>query len=241
MFYSILMFLVWVLGIIVALFLFFWALAFVLRLPFFSIKAQNFIAKVCFPILIFFMRIKTIVVGRENIPELYPKGYCIVSNHQSAYDIGALVAQFPDPVAFIAKKELRQIPFLGSWMITIGCLFIDRSNMRQSLDTITRLGSQKVRDGQPMIIFPEGTRNRQNKLGKFRPGSLRMATEAKAPIVPVTMVNSFMAWRGYPFKSQTVTMHVHPIIPYETYKDMKITELCDMIEDIIASSLPNEE
>ncbi|AHM55589.1 1-acyl-sn-glycerol-3-phosphate acyltransferase PlsC [Peptoclostridium acidaminophilum DSM 3953] len=127
------------------------------------------------------------VQGQENIPS--ERAVVFVSNHQSNFDIPILLGCIDKPKAFIAKIELKKLPVISSWMEKMGCIFMDRNDARQSLKSISS-GSENVKKGYSMVIFPEGTRSEDGKLREFKPGSLKLATKAKAPIVPVTIIGS---------------------------------------------------
>ena len=125
---------------------------------------------------------KMSVSGRENIPR--SGGVCFVSNHGSIFDILLLLAYAGRPIGFIAKKELLLIPFLNMWISVLGGLFIDRKNVRSAIRTINK-GIARIKSGGAMIVFPEGHRSRGKGLLPFHPGSLKLATQAEAVIVPV--------------------------------------------------------
>jgi 1-acyl-sn-glycerol-3-phosphate acyltransferase len=135
---------------------------------------------------------KLTVTGREHIPS--KGGVCFVCNHGSIFDIVLILALVGRPVGFIAKKELARIPFLNLWILLIGGLFIDRKSDRKSIkraiNTINE-GIRRIESGGAMIIFPEGTRSKGQGLLPFRPGALKLATQAKAPIVPMTIIGSY--------------------------------------------------
>ncbi|MCL2442695.1 MAG: 1-acyl-sn-glycerol-3-phosphate acyltransferase [Treponema sp.] len=128
------------------------------------------------------------VSGRENIPR--KNGICFVSNHCGFFDIVLLLAYCGRPFGFVAKKELLLIPFLNIWIFLLGGLFIDRKNVRKAIRTINK-GIRRIKSGGGMIIFPEGHRSKGRGLLPFHPGSLKLATEAKAPIVPVAISGSY--------------------------------------------------
>ena len=131
---------------------------------------------------------KLSVLGRENIPR--GQGICFVSNHGSIFDIVLLLAYAGRPIGFVAKKELLLIPFLNMWISILGGLFIDRKNLRKALRTIKK-GVGRIKNGGAMLIFPEGHRSRGQGLLPFHPGSLKLATQAEAPIVPVAIAGSY--------------------------------------------------
>ena len=128
------------------------------------------------------------VSGRENIPR--SGGVCFVSNHGSIFDIVLLLAYAGRPIGFVAKKELLLIPFLNMWISVLGGLFIDRKNVRSAIRTINK-GIARIRSGGAMIVFPEGHRSRGQGLLPFHPGSLKLATQAEAVIVPVALAGTY--------------------------------------------------
>ena len=125
------------------------------------------------------------VIGKENIP-LDERRICFVSNHQSYADIPLLVSYIPILAGFVAKQELTRIPILNSWMKALGCVFIDRSSARSSIKAIFD-GVASIKAGHPLFIFPEGTRSKSREFGEFKAGSLKLATRAKAIIIPITI------------------------------------------------------
>jgi len=131
---------------------------------------------------------KVTVTGKENIPK--KGGVCFVSNHCGYFDIVLLLAYCGRPFGFIAKKELVFVPFLNIWIFMVGGLFIDRSSLRKAVRTINK-GVQRIKSGGGMIIFPEGHRSKGRGLLPFHPGSLKLATMAGAPIVPVAIEGSY--------------------------------------------------
>jgi len=128
------------------------------------------------------------IAGKENIPQ--KGGVCFVSNHTGFFDIVLIFAGCGRPVGFMAKKELGYIPFLNCWIYMIGGQFIDRGSVRKALRAINK-GVERIKSGGGMIIFPEGHRSKGKGLLPFRPGSLRLATMANAPIVPVALEGSY--------------------------------------------------
>ncbi|MDR0503143.1 MAG: 1-acyl-sn-glycerol-3-phosphate acyltransferase [Treponema sp.] len=130
---------------------------------------------------------KTTVVGIENVPK--KGGVCFISNHGSYFDIALLLAYCSRQIGFIAKKELGWIPFLNCWIYMVGGLFIDRSTVRKAFNTINK-GVKMIKSGGCMIIFPEGHRSKGQGLLPFHAGSLKLATMAHAPIIPVAIDGS---------------------------------------------------
>jgi len=128
------------------------------------------------------------VKGLDNIPR--NSSVCFVSNHDGYFDIVLLVAYCNRPFGFIAKKELVFVPFINLWIFLLGGLFIDRVNVRKAISTINK-GVRRIKAGSGMVIFPEGHRSKGRGLLPFHPGSLKLATSAGAPIVPVVIKGSY--------------------------------------------------
>jgi len=136
--------------------------------------------------------IKVKVIGMENIPE--DENVLFVSNHQSNFDIPILLKSLNKRVSFIAKEEIKKMPFIGGWMEIQKCVFIKRDDPRQAVKAINK-GAKFIENGQAMVIFPEGTRSEDGNLNEFKAGSFKLAVKSKAKIIPITINGSINAMR----------------------------------------------
>jgi 1-acyl-sn-glycerol-3-phosphate acyltransferase len=129
------------------------------------------------------------------------KIYIIVCNHQSMFDIPILAYYFAKlHVRYIAKKELgRRIPAISVRLRNDGSALIDRSNPRQALPEIKRLGQRMQSQKFSVVLFPEGTRARQGVLKEFRPAGLSVLLKEtpEAEIIPAAIDGS---WQIAAFK-----------------------------------------
>jgi 1-acyl-sn-glycerol-3-phosphate acyltransferase len=116
------------------------------------------------------------------------KAYVFVSNHQSIYDIPILFWSLPFQLRIIAKASLGQFPFLGWHLRRTGHMLVDRS--RPDRARIFAWASRLMSDGLSLIVFPEGTRSRDGRVGRFKGGSFFLALQAGLPIVPISVVGS---------------------------------------------------
>lgn len=176
------------------------------------------------------------MIGLENIPDT--KGILFVSNHQSNFDILSLLAYLGVPKGFVAKTELGKIPMLSDWMKRIHCLFMDRNDIKQSAAIIIE-GIKQLKQGINMVIFPEGTRGKNGVAGDFKAGSFKLATKAKAPIVPITIDGTYKIMEGNKnmIKPAEVNIYVHkPIYTAELSKE-ELNELPQRVEEIVKSKL----
>ncbi|MGL4873172.1 MAG: lysophospholipid acyltransferase family protein [Clostridium sp.] len=124
------------------------------------------------------------IKGMENIPK---ETCAFVGNHQSILDIPVLkMALRNKTIGFVAKKEALEYPILGFWIKNTNCVPLDRDNPREAIKVITR-GAEYIKEGYNMVIFPEGTRSKDGQVHEFKKGSTKLATKAKAPVVPFSI------------------------------------------------------
>ncbi|MCK8828214.1 1-acyl-sn-glycerol-3-phosphate acyltransferase [Natroniella acetigena] len=178
------------------------------------------------------------VLGVEKIPD---RPVLFVVNHQGAFDIPLLLGYIKYPKSFIAKWELRYLPIINLWMKKMSCIFIKRSDFRQTLKAFKNAG-QVFEKGQSLVIFPEGTRSRSAKLNKFKRGSLKIALRENVPIVPVTINNSYQINNGEGLLSAA---EVELIISDPIYVDKLSKEEKDdltvQVREVIANNLKSNE
>ena len=175
------------------------------------------------------------VINPQNLPEKGPVVY--VSNHQSYADILALLHVIKHQTGFIAKDELAGIPVFSKWIKRIGSLFILRGDVRESLKTISE-GADMIKDGYSLVIFPEGTRSRGGAIAEFKPGSLKLATKAKATIVPLSIDGSYRMYEetGSINKDVTIRITVHEPVDTALLDRKEQAELAQRLEKIIKTT-----
>ena len=171
------------------------------------------------------------VLGEENIPA---GPVLFVSNHEGNFDIPMLLGKVKKPFGFISKIEVQKIPLVSKWMEVMNCVFMDRNDRRQSIKAI-RKGISIIKEGHSIVVFPEGTRSKGGPIAEFKAGSLRLATDAKAPIVPITIhgTSSIMEKNKGWIKPGKVTISILPAITCEQYEDMDGQTLTKLVQDKI--------
>lgn len=130
--------------------------------------------------------VQVAVSGAEHIPD---GPVIFMSNHQSSFDILALLAAMPRRINWIAKKELFDIPFFGSSMRRGGYIPLDRSDGRKALKSVDE-AADAIRQGKSVVMFPEGTRTEDGRLLPFKRGGFILARKAAVPVIPVTINGS---------------------------------------------------
>lgn len=172
----------------------------------------------------------------QYLPQNGPVVY--VANHQSYADILVFLNITKHQIGFIAKEELTKIPMFSSWTTRIESLFIKRGDARASLMTINE-GADMLRNGYSLVIFPEGTRSRSGRMGEFKQGSLKLATRAKAVVVPVTLNGTYKVFEetGKISKGQRVEAVIHEPIDTSKLDRKEQSELSGRLEEIVRSGL----
>lgn len=145
-------------------------------------KIAQTIVRWVFTFVLFISGCKKTIIGVERIPTDTPVMYA--ANHRSFYDIILAYSTVPNQTAFVSKMEIKRMPCVAQWMYFLNCLFMDRGDVKQNLNTIlAAIGL--VKEGYSIYIAPEGTRNATDTLLDFKEGSMKIATKGKCPIIPV--------------------------------------------------------
>ena len=184
-------------------------------------------------------RVKIDVHGKEHIPT--DQSFVFFPNHQGLFDVLAIIEACDVPFSVVAKKEVKDVPFLKQVFMIMKAKIMDREDVRQSLQVILDV-TQEVKNGRNYLIFPEGTRSKRgNQVGEFKGGSFKCAVKAKAPIVPVALLNAFEPFDRNSIAPVTVQVHFLEPIPYETYQGMKTTEIAEIVKTRIEETIAEYE
>ncbi len=155
------------------------------------------------------LRIDYRVLGAENIPQTP----CVVlCKHQSAWE--TIVLQYIFKLAsYVYKKELHWLPFFGWGLAMLPFVGIDRGAGKDALVQVATRGKQRLAEGYPVVIFPEGTRVAPGTKKRYKIGGAYLAVQAGVPAVPVAL-NSGEFWRRQAFikRPGTVTLSIGPAI-----------------------------
>jgi 1-acyl-sn-glycerol-3-phosphate acyltransferase len=175
--------------------------------------------------------------GMGNLPRNETVVLC--ANHPSAMDIWILLASLPIQFVFVAKRPLFRIPFLGWHLRRSGHIPVDRESAHKSFESLDKAAEQ-IRSGRPVVLFPEGTRNREGVLGSFKKGSFYLAIKAGVPIIPVTIIGSRALLRpdSILVYSGQVSMVIHPQIATAGLTFADVEALSSRVRAQIASRLP---
>lgn len=174
------------------------------------------------------------VDGLQHIPE---GPVLIASNHEGNFDIPVLIGALEKPFGFIAKVEIKKVPVLSAWMEAINCVFIDRKNREKSTDSIMA-GVELLKNGNSLVIFPEGTRSKGGPVGLFKAGGFRLAKDSGVPIVPISIQGTADVFEknGRLVKPAKIKVIISPPVYCRQYKDKDPISLAEEIREVIIQS-----
>jgi 1-acyl-sn-glycerol-3-phosphate acyltransferase len=179
---------------------------------------------------------KVRIVGREKIDRKVR--YVMVSNHASGADIMVLFKLFAD-FKWVAKKGLFIIPFIGWNMMLNRYIPIERSKGRSKMKMMDK-AVESIRNGNSVMIFPEGTRTRDGNLQPFKSGAFRLALETQSPILPIAIKGTYHAIKKGGLrvhKNYNIRAVVLDPIPYADFRDLEVIAITRKVHDLILEEL----
>lgn len=127
----------------------------------------------------------------ENVERIDPnQRYILVANHYSYLDIPCIVAAVPQPIRFMAKVSLFQIPIFGWALARAGFIPIDRKNRRTAVKSFD-LAADRIRKGNTIVIFPEEGRSKTREMRPFQRGAFLLALKSEKTIVPIAIDSTY--------------------------------------------------
>lgn len=172
----------------------------------------------------------------HGLEHLEPRtSYVFLSSHQSYMDIPAMLGYLPVQLRIAAKKPLFRIPFMGWHLSRAGHIPIDRSSTQNAVMSM-RKAAAYIRRGICAFVFPEGTRSPDGALHAFKKGGFKLAVQAGAPIVPVTILGSrqVLPKNSIIFRPGPIDMYVDKPIPTAGLKDEDLEGLMREVRAAIA-------
>lgn len=151
---------------------------------------------------------KVEVIGKENVPD--KGGYIVASNHQSYWDPVLIAVFLKGKYCFMAKKELFRNKLFGWFITMLGAFPVERgSGDSAPLDEAV----SRIKSGKIFVIFPEGTRSLNGKLGRGRSGVSVIAGMSGADLLPYAI-----KYDGRPKFRSKVSIRIGKLIPAEEIK-----------------------
>lgn len=165
------------------------------------------------------------------------QSYVFLANHQSYLDILLCYGYVGHSFKWMMKEYLRKMPVIG-----LACKYTHQiyvGDSRSSIQRAVEQSKQTLRGGMSMIIFPEGTRTHDGKLGEFKRGAFMLANEIGLPIVPITITGGYEAFnrRAKSVTHTKLTLTIHQPITAEDRKGIPTKVFMQNVYDIINEGL----
>jgi len=165
-----------------------------------------------------------------------------VANHQGFFDIFALSGFLPVQIRWVAKSSLFKIPFVGWAIAASGYIPVVRGDRKKSYQAFVAT-IEKLKAGNSIVIFPEGTRSEDGTIGPFKKGGLLLSVRSGAPLVPVTLLgtgNIIKKGSGI-IRPGRIQIIISPPIPSQTVAEEKEENVLRTLRDIICKNYESRQ
>lgn len=181
-------------------------------------------------------RITTRVYGLENLPE--KDGYVMYSNHQGKYDALGIVDMHERPLSLVMDEARSHVMLTAQFLDLLESKRLVLDDIRQGLKIMKEITRELKEDHKNFLIFPEGGyTDNHNMVCEFKGGSFKCAQRAKAPVVPVAIINSWKVFGAKGFSAVETEVHFLPPLYYEEYKNMKTNEIASVVKNRIQQTI----
>ena len=183
------------------------------------------------------LRLAGVSVRVEGAANLASDGaFIIIANHESWFDVWALVGCLPIDARFAAKKELERVPLFGRAWRACGHISIDRADHASAIESMTKAGQRIKDEDLHIVFFAEGTRCSDGALHPFKKGPFVIAIQGGIPIVPVGLVGSrrIMPKGSFRTRKGAITVRVGEPISVEGMEHADRDRLRDATWDAVA-------
>ncbi len=162
-----------------------------------------------------------------------------VFNHQSQADVIILAALIRRDMAGVGKKEIGDVPILGQIMQAAGTVLIDRENSVSAVKAMEPLVDVMLKEGQCVVMAPEGTRSTSTNLGRFKKGAFHLAMQAGVPMVPIVIHNALDVAPSteFVFRPATVKVSILPPVDTSKWKTKTIDKHVEQVRDMFLIEL----
>ncbi len=184
--------------------------------------------------------IQLVVKGNEHLWSHRPAVFIL--NHQSNVDLFLAAKLIQKDAVGIAKKELQNYPIIGQMLQAAGVIFVDRKNRAKAIEAM-KPAVDALKGGTSIIIFPEGTRSYDYKLGSFKKGAFHLAMQAGVPLVPIVVKNAHdvMPRGSNLFRPTAVEVKVLPPVSTKKWKRENLNEHVKDVRNMFLEVLGQKE
>jgi len=176
------------------------------------------------------------IEGREKIDR--GETYVMVANHQSLLDILVFFRLFVH-FKWVSKIENFSLPFVG-WNMRLNQYVELKRGDKTSIVQMLRASRKMLAAGNSIMMFPEGTRSADGRLRRFKLGAFEIAKDSGRPILPLVIsgTSNALPKQGFVLRGRhPILIQVLDPIPYESFANDSVEDLCDRVRTLIAVEL----
>jgi len=179
--------------------------------------------------------IRTKVYGSSNLPK--EGGYVLYPNHQGKYDCLGIIDGHEKTCSVVVDERTARVILTDQFIKLLSGVRLNRQDFRKQVESVTRM-REDLKRGRRFIIFPEGgyEKNR-NSVRDFLPGAFKCAVQAKSPIVPVALIDSYVPFELNSLKPVTTQVHFLAPMYYEEYKEMNTRQIAEEVKRRITETI----
>ena len=176
------------------------------------------------------------LIGRHKIRKNVP--YVIVANHQSLLDILVLFRLFTH-YKWVSKLANFRVPCIG-WNMTLNRYIPLRRGDRESIAAMMAACEKTLGEGNPIMMFPEGTRSKDGLLRPFKHGAFTLAKRVGVPVLPIVIegTGNALPKAGLTLQGRHhITVRVLEEIPPEAFPEGDAGDLANHVRDVFKREL----
>jgi len=154
-----------------------------------------------------------IFVHVRKVGEIDPEAQMFILNHQSELDIGLMESITSRDLAWVAKKELFEVPFLSLAIRLSKDIPLERES-KTALVKLLKAARERIDDGRAICIFPEGTRSETGRMRPFKPGAKIIADKFALKVQPIVLIETA---KHYSNKTFTARPGIVTVVVLESF------------------------
>lgn len=161
----------------------------------------------------------------------------IICNHQHNLDVLMATAVYTNKIVILGKHELVFVPLFGLIYVLCGNILVKRGNKKKALNSMSKLETAIYKKGLSVFVFPEGHRNINKTLLRFKKGAFYTAVNTQIPVIPFSVSQYVINEDLNSFKKINIHIKVHSPISTKGMTTKDIPELIQKSEQVIVSGI----
>ena len=179
------------------------------------------------------------IEGLEHVKALEgSEPVILMGNHMSMLETSLFHSMLRPSIDFtyVIKEDLLTVPFFGHIMKALEAIPVGRTNPREDLKTLLAQGKDRIERGKSIIIFPQGTRNREFIKEDFNSIGFKLARHTGVRVLPFALCTDFIGINGFDKLNpeNPICFHFFPVMTIEGNGSAEHKAVADMIADKLA-------